>query len=260
MHMIYFISDIHFGFYERKIEQKREQLFFDFLQVIQDNCKKLYIVGDLFDHWFDYKKVIPREFFRIVSKLYEFKANGRDIVYLMGNHDFGHYNFFNQDLGIDVLEEDLEVEIFGKKFFISHGDGKIPGDYGYLFLKKILHNPFSKMLYRLIHPDIGISIAMNSSKHSRKYNINKFKSKSDLLHDFARLKIASGFDFVILGHTHQPGIFNFDKGTYVNLGSWLDSPKFAYFDGNKIQLIEVENFIVSTIPIQNDKKNYSIKC
>lgn len=245
--MIYFISDIHFGFYERNIEQEREQLFFNFLQIIQSNCTKLFIVGDLFDHWFDYKTVIPREFYRIVSKLYEFKANGREIVYLMGNHDFGHYNFFKKDLGIDVIEEDLEVDIFGKKFFISHGDGKIPGDYGYLFLKKILRNSLSKRLYRLIHPDIGISLAMNSSKHSRKYNTNKFKSKSDLLLDFARSKIESGFDFVILGHTHQPRIFNFDKGTYVNLGSWLDLPKFANFDGDKIQLNEVENFIVPSI-------------
>ncbi|MGQ9819745.1 MAG: UDP-2,3-diacylglucosamine diphosphatase [Candidatus Kapaibacteriales bacterium] len=243
--MVYFISDIHFGFFDRATEQKRQQLFFDFLKVIQRNCVKLYIVGDLFDYWFDYNEVIPRDFFRIVSKLYDFKANGSEIVYLMGNHDFGHYDFFKQDLEIEVIEKDIEIEIMGKKFFISHGDGKIPRDYGYFFLKKILRNSLSRKLYRLIHPDLGISLAKNSSKQSRKYNTNKFRSKPDILFDYARSLIENGFDFVIFGHTHQPGIFIFDKGTYVNLGSWLDVPKFAYFDGTKIQLLEVENFIFS---------------
>lgn len=241
--MIYFISDIHFGFFERKTEILREQIFFDFLQKIEISCQKLFIVGDLFDHWFDYAKVIPKDYYRIVSRLYDFKKNGKEIIYLMGNHDFGHYKFFEDELGIEVIDGDLEIEISGKKFYISHGDGKIPKDYGYLLLKKILRNQMAKKFYRLIHPDIGIAIAANSSKQSRKHNSSKYKINSDPLLDFARKKIEEGFDYVVLGHTHRSGITNYGKGTYVNLGSWLDIPRFAYFDGNEIQLLEVENFV-----------------
>lgn len=241
--MLYFISDIHFGLYDRKVELQREEFFFTFLKGIDNSCSKLFIVGDLFDYWFDYHKVIPKNFYRIVAKLYEFKSKGNEIIYLMGNHDFGHYNFFQQELGIEVIENDLEIESHKKKFFISHGDDKVPNDYGYLFLRKILRNPFAKKFFRLLHPDFGIAIANNSSKKSRKYTLTKFNSENDLLIEFAKKKIEEGFDFVILGHTHKAGITNFNKGIYVNLGSWLDSPKFALFDGNDLKLLEVKNFI-----------------
>ncbi|MEJ5285957.1 MAG: hypothetical protein CH6_4041 [Candidatus Kapaibacterium sp.] len=241
--MIYFISDVHLGYYTGKKNNEIEHVLLSFLDIISTNCQVLVIVGDLFDFWFDYKTVIPKHFFRTVAKLDDLKRMGKEIIYLMGNHDFGHFQFFKKELGIEVIENDISIEFFGKKFYISHGDGKIKNDLGYLILKQILRNKISRYFFRFIHPDLGIFVAKNSSRKSRKYTHNRSKKNFDSLFDFAKQKIDQGYDFVIMGHTHKPEIRSYKGGFYINLGDWLSKPMVGIFDGFEIKLVPVEEII-----------------
>jgi len=243
--LIYFISDLHLGYFEPMKEKERQELFLSFLDTLPINESTLIIVGDLFDFWFDYHFVIPKNFFKIIAKLGEFKSKGGEIIYLMGNHDFGHFRFFREELGIDVIEGDLQATFFGKKFYISHGDGKIANDYGYLILKKFLRNRLVQSLFRLIHPDVGIWIASGSSRNSRYYTTRRRKKNFDSLFEFAKRKIDDGFDFVVMGHSHKAELKQYKGGVYVNLGSWLDTPLCGIFDGSNYELIEVEKIIIN---------------
>jgi UDP-2,3-diacylglucosamine hydrolase len=241
--MVYFISDVHLGFYERKKDILREDILLSFLDHISDNCQKLFIVGDLFDYWFEYKYVIPRYYYRTLSKFREMKDRQIEIEYLMGNHDFGHWDFFESEIGIRIIKKDIEREISGKKFYISHGDGKAYNDAGYRFIKKILWNRFAQRLYYLLHPDLGIALASTSSKKSRDYTDKKDYTKRDGMRDFAIQKINDGFDFVIMGHRHLFIEESIGNGKYINLGEWLTEPHYAVFDGNDVNLLKVKDLI-----------------
>jgi len=242
--MHYFISDIHLGILEREADKHRESLLLDFLDKIKEDAKSLYIVGDLFDYWFEYKSVIPKYYYKVLAKLAEINKFGIDIIYLMGNHDFGHFDFFEKELDIHVYKEDLETIIDGKKFYLSHGDGKAYNDAGYRLMKKILRHPLSNSFFRLIHPDFGINLASSSSKSSRSYTDSKDFSKKEGLEDFAEDMIKRGFDYVIMGHRHKINYKQYEDGIYVNLGDWIKpEPVFGQFDGNELKLVNVKEFL-----------------
>lgn len=241
--MICFISDVHLGYFSGKENRELEDLLLTLLETISSKCKVLVIVGDLFDFWFDYKQVIPKHFFRVVNKLFELREKGVVIEYLMGNHDFGHYSFFKDYLGIEVSECDIAREYLGKKFYISHGDGKIKNDTGYQILKFILRNKVSRFLFRWVHPDIGIWIASHSSKKSRNYSEKRANKNFDSLFDFAKKQIDLGFDYVVFGHSHKSEIKSYKNGFYINLGTWLNFPQVGLFDGKDFKLLSVEQFI-----------------
>lgn len=241
--MYYFISDVHIGYYPRQKEREREKLLIEFLKKIESNCHTLYIIGDLFDYWFEYKTVIPRDFIRVISALINMRDKNIKIEYIIGNHDFGHKDFFADELGINLHQNDIETTIEGKSFFLSHGDGKIKKDHGYNILKKILRNPLSNKLYRLIHPDLGIMLASSSSKTSRNYTEKKDYGTTDSLFEFAQSKISEGFDYVILGHRHKIYFEKIGNGYYVNLGEWFVNPHFGKFDGENFNIASVKQFI-----------------
>jgi len=189
--------------------------------------------------------LFQNNFYRTLAELKRWSDNGKSITYLMGNHDFGHVNFFKEEFGITVHEDDVACTINGTSFYLSHGDGKAYNDNGYLILKRILRNPLSKFLFRLIHPDIGIGIASWASKGSRIHtDAKEFSERSigDGLRDFAEKTLReSGYDYVIMGHKHKAEIIKFDTGTYVNLGHWLSFPAtYATFDGNILELRSTE--------------------
>jgi len=241
--MVYFISDIHLGFYKRERDVLRENILLRFLDHISNNCKKLFIVGDLFDYWFEYKYVVPKYYYRTLSKLREMRDNQIEIEYLMGNHDFGHWDFFEKEIDISIIKHDIEREINGKRFYISHGDGKAYNDAGYRFIKKILRNNLAQRLFYMIHPDIGIGLASTSSKKSRNYTDKKDYTNRDGMRDFAVEKIKEGFDFVIMGHRHLLIDEKIGNGKYINLGEWFAEPHYAAFDGNNIKLLKVIDLI-----------------
>lgn len=239
--MIYFISDIHLGLGSAEQQMERETAFIAFLRSIENDCESLYIIGDLFDFWFEYSTVIPKQFYRTLAELKHWTSRGKSVTYLMGNHDFGHVSFFKEEFGITVFEDDITCDISGKRFYLAHGDGKAYNDTGYLILKKILRSPISKTLFRWIHPDIGIGIASWTSRGSRMHTDAKEygeQSIGDGLRDFAEKKIQNEqFDFVIMGHKHKAEVTSFGKGLYVNLGHWLSFPAtYAIFDGQTLEL------------------------
>jgi UDP-2,3-diacylglucosamine hydrolase len=246
--MIYFISDVHLGLGEREADKQRERDLIKVLQKIEKDCEKLFIVGDLFDYWFEYATVIPRFHIRTIAAIAGLRDRGIPIEYVMGNHDFGHRDFFKTELDIEVFKTDIEREISGKKFYIGHGDGKAFNDTGYLILKRLLRAPLSLKLWQWLHPDIGIGLAAGTSRKSRGYTdareADKWKNgEKDGLEDFAEKRIADGFDYVIMGHRHKPVIKPFKSGFYVNLGDWLVHRTFGRFDGEKMEILKVDEFL-----------------
>lgn len=237
--MIYFISDIHLGFKPKEENKLTENRLLEFFDMISKDAETLVILGDLFDFWFDYRKVIPKNFFRTVTGIYNLIQKNIRVIYIIGNHDFGHYNFFQNDIGVELIQNDFEITFYGKKFFLSHGDGKSYNDTGYKIIKKILRNPFNQKLYRLIHPDIGIWLASGSSRKSRHYTDSKNYGEKDGMLDFAKKKIDEGFDYVIMGHKHKVQFVNYKNGYYINLGEWIKNPHYGKFDGNEFQLIKL---------------------
>lgn len=233
----YFISDCHLGFgTDRDEDRRREQRLLAVLDRIEAEAKQglvggLFLVGDLFDSWFDYRQVIPRRHIRTLAGF----ARIGDLVavdYLMGNHDFGHRTFFTDELHIPVHGGDLIRELNGKKFYIAHGDGKALHDTGYLILRKVLRNKAALWLYSWIHPDIGIWLAEKVSGGSRAYTDQRDSlQKQDGLQLFAEQKIKEGFDYVIMGHRHKPEHTPIANGFYINLGDWLRSYTYGVFDG-----------------------------
>lgn len=234
----YFISDLHLGLESPEREKFKEKTLEDFLTSIKGDCEKLYILGDLFDYWFEYKRVFQKGYFRTFTALQNLIESGTDIHYLIGNHDFLHRDFFEKEIGCSVYEEEISVDIDEKKFFLGHGDGLVANDTGYKILKKILRNKFIQKLYSILHPDFGIWLASFTSKTSRDYTDKKNYGEIDGLFEAAKLKIDEGFDYVIFGHSHNLNQLEYKNGTYINLGSWLDKPKIGKFSNNKFEIID----------------------
>lgn len=233
----FFISDIHLGLDSQEIETQKENKLISFLKFAEENCDELFITGDLFDYWFEYKRVIQKGFYRTYAALKEFTECGKKIHYFIGNHDFLHRDFFEREIGAILYHQPISAELNGKKFFIGHGDGLIKSDIGYRILKQILRNKFLQKIYSMIHPDLGIKIASLSSKTSRNYTSQKFQSSLDGLFDIAKEKINEGYDYVILGHSHIRTFEKFNNGYYINLGSWLQKPCYGKFT-NKFEIID----------------------
>ncbi len=227
---VYFISDLHFGAENKEREAIKESLAVDFLNSLND-AEKLIILGDLFDYWFEYKRVIQKGYYRFFCALKNLAEKGAKIEYVIGNHDFLHRDFFETEFGATLHEDAFVTEIYDKKFYIAHGDGLLPNDTGYKILKKIVRNKFIQKLYSLLHPDLGIAIASNTSARSRKYTSEKDYGEKNALLDFAKKKIDEGFDYVLLGHSHSLENVEYKNGKYINLGTWLDKPYYGIFDG-----------------------------
>ncbi len=229
--MIYFVSDVHLGLGKREEEIKRENKFLNFLDFIKKDCEILYLVGDIFDYWFEYDTVIPKYFYRTLAKLYELSERGIKVEFIMGNHDFGLRSFFPEELNITVYRDDIIRNHNGKQFYISHGDGKALNDLGYKILKKILRANLSMKLFLKLHPDWGINLAKGSSHKSRNYTGKKNYGSDEGMNQFAKDRIDEGNDFVIMGHRHLASELNHKDGKYINLGEWIKNPHYAVFDG-----------------------------
>jgi len=240
MPKVYFLSDVHLGLGNKEKEKAKEKLLVSFLDAIQSEAEKLFIVGDLFDYWFEYKTVIPKGHHRLLTKLADLVEQGIEINYLMGNHDFGMRDFFPEELGVTIFRDPISTTLGSKKFYIIHGDGLAANDLGYRILRKILHNRFNQWLYSLLHPDIGVSLAKLSSRKSRDYTAQKDYGDSDGMLTFATQKIKEGYDYVVMGHRHRPTHQRIGNGYYVNLGDWIKHFTYAVFDGEQVELKQIE--------------------
>jgi len=234
-----FISDIHLGLQDKSQEEEKEKKLVGFLKFAETNCDELFIVGDLFDYWFEYKRVYQKGFYRTLSALKDLSDSQIKLHYFIGNHDFLHRDFFEKEFGAIMHPDRLSVELNGKKFFIAHGDGMVSNDTGYNILKWILRNNFFQRLYSLLHPDLGIGIASKTSKSSRVYTARKDYGEVDGLFEAAKKKIEEGFDYVLFGHLHKRIWQTYKHGNYINLGSWLDKPCYGILKHQKFEIVDL---------------------
>ena len=194
---ILFISDLHLGLESPEREKIKENQLIEFLKTKGKSAEKLYILGDLFDYWFEYRRVVQKGFYKTIAALKEVVESGVDVNYIIGNHDFLHRDFFQKEIGIKMYSDPISAELYGKKFYLGHGDGLVKNDTGYKILKKILRNKVLQWLYSLLHPDFGIWLASATSKKSRDYTNKKNYGDCDGLFETAQQKIDEGFDYVL---------------------------------------------------------------
>jgi UDP-2,3-diacylglucosamine hydrolase len=234
-HKTYFFSDAHLGLGSPEEDRQRELRLIRFLDFIQHDAEQIFIVGDLFDYWFEYKTVVPKKYFRLFAKLAETTERGIRVLFTAGNHDFWVKDYFRTELGMEVYLNAIETEIRGKRFLIHHGDGLLKGDISYKILKKILRNRLNIFLFSLIHPDVTGWIARWSSRTSRRYTSNRTYESSGMV-EFATQKLQEGFDFVVMGHNHMSSRQKIGNGVYINLGDWIFENTYAVYDGKKMKL------------------------
>jgi UDP-2,3-diacylglucosamine hydrolase len=239
---IYFISDFHLGAPDHASSIIREKKIVAFLDEIKNNASHIFILGDLFDFWYEYKKVVPKGFVRILGKLAELTDSGIIIKFFVGNHDMWMNGYFEEELGIDVFYEPQEYEFNGKKFFVGHGDGLGPGDHRYKFIKRIFRNRFSKRVFGALHPGTGIGLANYMSRKSRTATgttDEEFLGEDNewLIIFCKEMLQKKHFDFFIFGHRHFPIDFKLSNmSRYINLGDWIKYDSYAVFDGINTEL------------------------
>ena len=243
---IYFASDFHLGLPNYKESIEREKHICNWLDSIKQDAHIIYLVGDLFDVWFEYKHVVPKGYTRFLGKLAELTDSGIRVEIFTGNHDLWMKDYFWEELNIPVHTQPIEVTINNTSFFIAHGDGLGPGDHGYKFLKKVMTNPFAQWLYRLLHPSWGLGIATYFSRKGPKHLASDdifLGADQEWLILFANEVVASKHvDYFIFGHRHLALTYPIgDKSTYINLGDWLQYNTYAVFDGNATTLVTYPN-------------------
>jgi len=246
---IYFASDFHLGIPDHDSSLKREKLLVKWLNMVEKDADELYLMGDVFDFWFEYKTVIPRGFARLFGKLAELSDKGIPIYLFRGNHDIWAFDYLNKELGISLQRESKIKEWNNRKFFLAHGDGLGPGDNGYKFLKKVFEFKPNQWLFRWIHPDIGTRMALYFSQQSRYANILKDKKiieetgkvdlSSERLYAFAKAHAEKNpdIDYYIFGHRHFPGhVMMPGNKHYINLGDWVTNYSYAVADDTGLSL------------------------
>lgn len=211
------------------------------LDEIKKDAAHLFLVGDIFDAWFEYKKVVPKGYTRFLGKLAELSDSGLPIEAFTGNHDLWMRGYFQEELNIPVHHEPIERTFNGKRFVIAHGDGLGPGDHGYKILKSVLRNRFSQWLYRRIHPDTGVGMAEWFSRLGPKHSVEDdpfLGPEKEWLVQYAleRLK-HEPIDYFIFGHRHLALEYPLPNNSlYVNLGDWIHYNSYGVFDGKDLKL------------------------
>ena len=241
---IYFASDFHLGTDSTdETSAIRERRLVEWLDSIKEDCSHLFLVGDVFDYWFEYKEVIPRGFTRFIGKLAEMADAGVDIVFFTGNHDMWVFDYFQKEIGVKVHRTYQNFLINEHAFVIGHGDGLGPGDYKYKFIKRVFANGFNQWLFARIHPNAGIALMKFFSKKSRLYTSNEIYEDEWLIQFCEEHQQQFAADYYIFGHRHLPLQYNLKDGraTYFNLGDWINHRSFGVYDGNKFELKFFDN-------------------
>lgn len=239
---VYFASDNHLGAPTREASLPREKKFVSWLDSIKDDAAAIFLIGDLFDFWFEYKTVVPKGFTRTLGKLAEIADSGIPVYYFVGNHDLWMSSYFEEELGIPVFYKPQDFTIGNTSFFIGHGDGLGPGDKGYKRMKKVFTNPFFKWLFRWLHPDIGVKIAQYLSVKNKLISGDddaKFLGEeNEWLAVYSKKKLNEKHrDYFVFGHRHLPlEITLNEKSKYINLGDWIQYYTYGVFDGKVLEL------------------------
>ncbi len=244
---IFFASDFHFGVPDHRTSREREDRVVRWLEQIRHEASEIYLIGDIFDFWFEYGAVIPKGFIRFQGKIAELVDSGIKIFFFKGNHDMWMFDYLPKEIGIQLYREPIVREYNSKKFFIGHGDGLGPGDKGYKFLKKVFANKFCQWCFARLHPNFSFWLANTSSKKSRLHtSVDDEKYLGDdkeWLAIFCRETLEKEhFDYFVFGHRHYPiDIIVGENSKYINLGEWMNYHTYAEFDGEKLELKKFES-------------------
>lgn len=238
---IYFASDFHLGAPNYEKSLVREKKVVAWLESIKNDAFEVYLVGDVFDFWFEYKTAIPKGFARLQGKIAELTDAGIKVYYFTGNHDMWAFDYFQKELGVELHKHPIEKIYNGKHFFIGHGDGLGPGDKGYKFIKKVFSNPFCQWAFARLHPNFGIGLANYFSTKSRIANGTSDEKylgdENEWLVQFCKEKLKEKhFDFLVFGHRHLPLDIKINTSRYINLGEWINYCSYAEFDGENLYL------------------------
>ncbi|HTD94573.1 MAG TPA: UDP-2,3-diacylglucosamine diphosphatase [Chitinophagaceae bacterium] len=239
---IYFLSDFHLGAPTHEASLERERLIVSFLDTIKADASEIFLVGDMFDFWYEYRQVVPKGYVRLLGKLAELTDAGIQMHFFVGNHDMWMRDYFQKELNIPVYFEPKEFERNGKTFLIGHGDGLGPGDHGYKRLKKVFRNPACKWLFGILPPVVGMGIANYMSRRSRAQTgaseeIFLGEEREWLMIYSKEILAQKKIDFFVFGHRHLPVDYRLSMDSrYINLGDWIRYFTYAVFDGNDLVL------------------------
>lgn len=241
---IYFASDFHLGAPDYESSLQREKRIVQWLDEVKKDATEIFLVGDLFDFWFEYKKAIPRGFARIQGKIAEITDAGIQVHVFTGNHDMWIFDYLPKELGVKLYREPIIREWNAKKFYIGHGDGLGPGDKGYKFIKKIFASPVSQWLFARLHPNFGIGLADFFSRKSRAATGNTDETflgeENEWLAIYSKEYLQQEhIDYFVFGHRHLPIQLKVgENSTYFNLGEWIHYNTYLVFDGETCELKE----------------------
>jgi len=242
---VYFVSDCHFGIPDRTSSRARERLFMDWLEESAKDAAAIYILGDLFDFWFEYRTVVQKGYTRLLGELARITDRGIPVHFFRGNHDVWAFSYLSDEAGLTIHDNQFVTEIEGRTFFLAHGDGLGRGDNGYKFVRKVFRSRVNQWLFRWLHPDLGTAMGLYWSGKSRLAHENKgirdvnekgIKRLTGYCHEV--LKEKPGIDYFIFGHIHLPRITSLEPASsYVSLGDWMTHFSYAVFDGRTMELL-----------------------
>ena len=242
MGKIYFASDFHLGIDVKYSSKEREKQIVEWLDLVKQDAEEIYLVGDLFDFWFEYKRVVPKGYVRLLGKLAELSDQGIKLYFFTGNHDMWMFTYLEEEMNIPIYRNPIRKEIKGKQFYIGHGDGLGPGDRSYKFLKRVFNNGLCQWLFARLHPNFGIALANYFSGTSRKKNTSDesyLGPQKEWLVLFCEEEVQQQYaDYFIFGHRHLPidHALKNGKSRYLNIGDWMNHNSYAVFDGEDIQI------------------------
>ncbi|UNY99914.1 UDP-2,3-diacylglucosamine diphosphatase [Zhouia spongiae] len=238
---IYFASDNHLGAPTKELSLPREKKFVQWLDEIKQDAAAVFLLGDLFDFWFEYKTVVPKGFTRTLGKLAEITDSGIPVYFFVGNHDLWVDGYFEEELNIPVYHKPQEFTFNGKSFLIGHGDGLGPGDIGYKRMKKVFTNPVAKWFFRWLHPDLGVRLAQYLSVKNKLISgdedVTFLGEDNEWLVQYCKRKLESKHrDYFVFGHRHLPMEIDLgNNASYINLGDWITHYTYAVFDGKQLE-------------------------
>lgn len=236
----YFLSDFHLGIPNREASLQREKQVVAFLESIAPQAQAIYLMGDVFDFWFEYKSVVPRNFTRLLGTLAKLTDSGIPVHFFKGNHDMWTFGYLEEELGLQVHSDTFVTEIAGKRFFLAHGDGKGPGDFGFKRLKKVFRHPLNQWLFARLHPNLAFAMAKNWSYKSRVAGQAEgdFEREREWLYQYCLHKLErEHYDYFVFGHRHLPICTPVgERSLYINLGDWIVYNTYAVFDGETLDL------------------------
>lgn len=239
---LYFASDFHLGVqtYEKSVE--REKLVVQWLEEVSKDADAIYIVGDIFDFWYEYKHAVPKGFVRFQGKIAELTDKGIEVHFFIGNHDMWMFDYFPKELGVSLHREPIQIEVGNTKLFIGHGDGLGPGDKGYKFIKKIFSNRFFQWCFARLHPNFGIGIANYFSRKSRAATGDSDEvflgEKNEWLVTYSKEQLQKEhYDYFVFGHRHLPiNLSVGENSRYINLGDWIKYRTYAVLEEGELTL------------------------